>query len=219
MFKSKVLVIIAVLVLALAVVAMSCAPAAKPAPAAPPAATPPAAAPPAATPPSAPPAPPGGPTAPAAPKLSFESVTYTDDANGFSYMYPKSWVKIDLTGPMVSAVAASSTQGADSVSANVVPQAADFSVAMKAMYDENPGLKSLGVKVDIVSSKAVTLADGKTAASEAVCTAKVMGMYDLWAYGIGINKGGKTIAVTGWTLGGQAKKDLVTEISKTLAVK
>jgi hypothetical protein len=219
-FKNKVWVIMAVIVLALAVVAMSCAPAAKPAATTPP----PAATLPAATPPAAPPAPPGGPTAPAATapaaiKTSFDATTYTNDANGFTFMYPKTWVKGEAVNDQVVNLVASTAQGADSINADVLAQAADFSVAMKAAYDADPQLKSLGVKVDIVSTKPVTLADGKTQGNEAIISAKIMGLYDLYGYGIGVNKGGKTIMLTGFTLGGQAKKDQITEICKTLALK
>jgi hypothetical protein len=43
--------------------------------------------------------------------------------------------------------------------------------------------------------------------------------FDLYAYTVGINKGGKTIIAFGATLGGGAKQALMEEMSKTLAVK
>jgi len=45
-----------------------------------------------------------------------------------------------------------------------------------------------------------------------------MGIYDMYAYGIGTMKGGKMIDVDGFTLGGQAKQDNIKEIVKTLVV-
>jgi hypothetical protein len=218
-FKSKALLVVTVIILSLAVLASACAPAAAPKPTTPvtPAPTAPV------TPPTPPPAVPGTtpatPAAPAAIKTSFESATYTNDANGYSFQYPKSWVKADLNGDQVFSVVASTAQGADSLSSQVWTEAADYSKAFKAAYDNSPALKNLGVVTKIESTKAITLADGKTPAYEAVLSAKIMGMYDLYAYGIGTNKGGKTIDVDGYTLGGDAKQKILQESVKTLVVK
>jgi hypothetical protein len=208
--------------LSLAILATACAPAA--APAKPAATTPPASTTPTTplTPPTPPPTPPVTPTAPATPaaiKTSFESATYTNDANGFSFQYPKSWIKGDIVNNQVFAVLASSSQGADTASAEVWAEASDFSKSLKAAYDANPQLKNLGVTTKIESTKAITLADGKTPAYEALLSAKIMGMYDLYAYGVGTNKGGKTLVVTGYTLGGDAKQTVIREIVKTLTLK
>ena len=222
MFKSK-LITAMVIILVLATLAISCAPAAaptKPAAATPPASTPAPAAPAATTAATTPVAPPSAASsAPAAIKTSFDAATYTNDVNGYSFMYPKSWITGNVVNDQVVNLLASSAQGADAVSSSLLPESADFSKAMKAAYDADPGLKQYGVQVNIKSTKAITLADGKTQASEAYVTATIMGMYDLWGYGIGVNKGGKTIMVTGWTLGGTAKQDQIVEIVKTFAVK
>jgi hypothetical protein len=218
-FKNKALLVVTVIILSLAALALACAPAAAPKPAAPAAPAAPVTPP---TPPPTPPATPATPAAPAAPagiKTSFESATYTNDANGYSFQYPKSWVKGDVSGDQIFVVLASTAQGADSVATKVWPEAADFGKAMKDSYDNNPQLKGIGVVTKIESSKATTLADGKTVAYEAVLSAKIMGMYDLYAYGLGTNKGGKTIEVDGWTLGGDAKQTLIREIVKTLVLK
>jgi hypothetical protein len=156
--------------------------------------------------------------APAATPLSFEAATYTNDANGVTMQYPKSWVKVDLAPDVIFRVAASTAQGADLVGVTVIPEAADFGKAMKDAFDNDPVLKSLGVKMNVDSSKATTLADGKTPANEAIVSAKIMGM-DLYGYCFGINKGGKTIAVTGATLAGDKNKALMKEIAQTLAAK
>jgi hypothetical protein len=185
-FKNKALVIVAILVLVLSIAAMSCAPAA--APVSKPATTPPPATstPPAASTPPATSTPPAA-TAPAVAKVASwgESNTYTDDKTGSSFSFPKKWVKVDSAGDQVYAVSASSAQGADNASLSVVAKGDDIAKAVKASYDSNPALSSLGVKVNIVSSKATTLADGKTAATEVVIGAKIMGVYDLYGYAFG----------------------------------
>jgi hypothetical protein len=217
MFKGT-LFMVTVLTLILAAVAISCAPAAvlqKPAATTPPTATPA----PAVTPVTPPATPPAAPAAPAVIKTSFEAATYTNDANGYSFLYPKTWIPGNVVNDQVVNLVAAAASGADSVSSSLLPESADFGQAMKAAYDADPGLKQYSVKVNIKSSKAITLANGKTQASEAIVTATIMGIYDLWGYGIGVNKGGKTIMVTGWTLGGEAKQNQIMEIVKTFTVK
>ena len=227
MFKNKALVIAAILILVMAIVSISCAPAAKPATTTPPATpTPPAATTPAApaattpTPPPVPPTPPAA-AAPATPKAASwgESGTYSDDKSGASFSYPKKWVKVDAAGDQVYAIAASTTQGADNASLSVVAKADDVAKAVKASYDSNPALSSLGVKVDIVSSKATTLADGKTPATEVVIGAKIMGIYDLYGYALATVKGDNIIFASANTFGGGDAQSVVKEIAQTLAVK
>jgi hypothetical protein len=150
--------------------------------------------------------------------------TYTNDEYGFSFMYPGNWITAEKSGAMVFAIAASSFQGADSVNASVAPASisstpeADFGKAIKAAYDESPGLKNIGVTVNIQSSKLTTLADGKTFAVEAIVTAKIM-IVNMWGYSLGVNKDGVGIVITGYTLGDQDKKDQIMAICKTLTLK
>ncbi|MHB8085962.1 MAG: PsbP-related protein [Dehalococcoidia bacterium] len=150
--------------------------------------------------------------------------TYTNDEYGFSFMYPGNWIPVEKSGAMVFAIAASSFQGADGVNASVAPASvsstpeADFGKAIKAAYDEAPGLKNIGVTVNVESSKLTTLADGKTFAAEAIVTAKIM-IVNMWGYSLGINKDGVGIVISGFTLGDQAKKDQIMAICKTLALK
>jgi len=209
MGKYKAVFISIMLILLVSLVLPACAPA-KPAA---PAATPPAA--PAATPPAVPVATP--PAVPAPKALSFEPATYTNDAIGFTWQYPKTWVKTDNYNNLVVKMLASTAQGADNAGVIVIPESADYSKAVKEQIDSDPGL--LNTKVDISPAKTITLADGKTAASEATATAKIMGLYPLYVYSIGINKGGKTIIVFGASLGNDTKQALVKEIAQTLAVK
>jgi hypothetical protein len=224
MFRNKALAILAVLVLALAIVAMACAPAAKPAPATPPASS----TPPAATPPATPPTPPGGPTptpttpAPAAGKAASwgESNVFTSDQYGVSFQYPKSWVKAgSLSGDAIYIVLASTAQGADNANIAVIADSADVGAAVKASFEATPALAGLGVKMTIDSNKKTTLADGKTVATELVMSAKVMGIYDLYSYVLAISKGGKLIYAAGNTLGTDSQKAIVKEIAASLAVK
>jgi len=220
-FKNQALVIMAVLVLALAVVAMSCAPAAKPA-TTPPAVTTPPATPPA-SPPAAPPAPAAVPvvTTPAATKTASwgESKTYTDNKYGLSFSYPAGWVIVDPTGIMIYDVAASSESGAENASLSVTAKADDIADTVRSAYEANPNLSSLNVKVQIVSSRATTLADGKTAATEVVLSAKIMGIYDLYGYNLAVIKGDKLVWCSALTLGDEGKMALCREIVQTFAVK
>jgi hypothetical protein len=144
---------------------------------------------------------------------------YNDDKTGASFSYPKSWVKVDAAGDQVYSVAAAATQGADGASLSVVAKVDDIAKAVKASYDSNPALSSLNVKVDIVSSKVTTLADGKTAATEVFVAAKIMGIYDLWGYALATVKGDKIVFVSGNTLGGGNKQAVVKEICQTFAIK
>ena len=222
MLKRRALVILFVLVLVFAVVAMSCAPATKPAPTIPPAekatsATTPATSPPATLPVPATPAV----TAPAAPKAPSwgESTNYVDDKYGVSFSYPKSWINQDASGNLYYAIAASSAQSADKGGLGATEKADDIAKAVKESYDAAPALSRLGVKVNIVSSKATTLADGKTPATEVIIGAKIMGMYDLWGYALAFVKGDKIVFAAFNTFGGPASQAVCQEIAQTLAVK
>jgi hypothetical protein len=213
-FKNQALVIMAVLVLALAMVAISCAPAAKPA------TTPPATLP--AAPLATPPAQAATPVAtlPAAPKASWgESKTYSEDTYGLSYLYPAKWINLDPTGIMIYDVASSSESDAENASLSVTAKVDDIANAVRAAYEANPNLSNLNVKVDIVSSRATTLADGKTAATEVVLSAKIMGIYDLYGYNLAVVKGDKLVWCSALTLGTGTKQALCREIVQTFAVK
>ena len=98
-------------------------------------------------------------------------------------------------------------------------KADDIANAVRAAYEASPQLKNLGVKVDIVSSKATTLADGKTSATEVVLSAKILGVYDLYGYNVVVVKGDKLVWCSALTLGGGAKQSLCREIVQTFAVK
>jgi len=212
MMSNKAVFISVMIILLVALILPACAPATPPAA---PAATPPAA--PAATPPATPAATP--PAAPAAKALSFDSETYTNAELGITWQYPKKWIAADPYLNLVVKKLSSSVQGSDSAAIMVVPETSDFAKTFKTEFEADPELAALKVIVALDPVKTTTLADGKTTATEVTGTAKIMGIYDLYAYAIGFNKGGKTIIAYGATLGGKAKKDLMAEISQTLAVK
>ena len=224
MLKNKAVVIMVALVLALAVVAISCAPAAKPATSTPPATTTPSATPPATppkvtTPSATPPAPPAA-AAPAGSAASWgESKTYTDDKYGLSFSYPAKWVILDPVGIMIYDVAASTESGVENASLSVREKTDDVAEAVRVAYETNPNLSSMDVKVDIVSSKATILADGKTAANEVVLSAKILGVYDLYGYNVAVIKGDNLVWCSALTLGGSKKQALCREIVSTFAVK
>lgn len=218
MINNKTVFISTMIVLLVSLILPACAPA-KPAatpPAAPAATTPvapvattPAA--PAATIPAAPPS-----STPASKALSFAPETYTNDELGFTWQYPKTWIKGDLSGNYVFIRLSDSSATADTAGITVVPETSDFAKTLTTEFEADPAL--YGSKVTVGPVKTTKLADGKTTASEAIVTATVMG-FDLYAYTVGINKGGKTIIAFGATLGGGAKQALMEEMSKTLAVK
>ncbi len=234
MFKNKALVIVTILVLALSVVAMSCAPAAKPATTTPPATT---AAPatttsPATTttPPSTPPSPPGGPatTTPAATtpatgqpaavekKTSFASQKYTNDANGFSVSYPAAWK--EAAKPYGTAVFYANDGAAplpDIFLVDVRPGTSVKEAAIAALTDFVSS-KGVSASPTAESEKTVTLADGKTSATELVLSASVMFMTKK-GYALGVVKGGNVITVQAGIDPG--KLDFYKEIIETLVIK
>ena len=212
MINNKTVFISTMIVLLVSLILPACAPAK-------PAATPPAA--PAATTPFAPaatiPVTPASSTA-ASKALSFTPETYTNDELGFTWQYPKTWIKGNLSGNYVFIRLSDSSESADTAGIMVVPETSDFAKTLTTEFEADPGLKPYGTKVAVGPVKTTKLADGKTTAFEAIVTATVMG-FDLYSYNVGTNKGGKTIIAFGATLGGAAKQALMEEMSKTLAVK
>jgi hypothetical protein len=213
--KHKVSLFISILVLTLAIMAISCAPAAAP--------TKPAEQPkPAATAPAATPVKPAEKPADAAPaaapaiKTSFESATFTDSANGYSFQYPKAWVKDVTVTTEVANYGKTTNVLNDHVTAFVNPEAKDIPADFKASWENVPGMKQYNAIIKIESSNAIKLADGKTSGIEMVGTCTISGSYNMWTYAIGFNKGGKTIIVTTYTFG--EPSDLLKEIVKTTVV-
>ena len=156
---------------------------------------------------------------PVAKVLSFEAETYTNEALGFTWQYPKKWIQGPISGDIVIIVFSSDTTFPDTAGVMVVPEAADFSKAVKAGLEAMPRLSASHAKVDASPSKDITLADGKTSASESIATTKLMSGYDYYGYAVGFNNGGKTIIAWGSTFGGGNNKALIKEIAQTLAIK
>jgi len=110
-------------------------------------------------------------------------------------------------------------QGSDTVLVIIIPETADFSSAAKDGFKTFFGSGALIGKVDATPAKSVTLADGKTPATETTLTTKIRDIVDVNCYAIGFNKGGKTVIAFAATVKGDQSKALVKEIAQTLAVK
>ncbi|MBN1375141.1 MAG: hypothetical protein JXA01_03185 [Dehalococcoidia bacterium] len=216
MLKNKTLSIVTILVLALAVVAMSCAPAAEPTK---PAATEPAK--PAATEPAKPaatePAKPAAtePAKPAAAEVSFEADTYTNDEYGFSLKYPKAWIVRDKAGYAFYANDSDETT-ADTAFTAIAAKTDDIAGAAKAFLDESETFKKYNVKCDIVSQEKGTLADGKTPCTKAALHVTII-IYSINIYAVGAVKGDDTIMVIAYTFGTKTEK--IQELCSSLAFK
>jgi hypothetical protein len=143
-----------------------------------------------------------------------DSATYTNDTYNISFMYPKTWVKKDPSGDQVYTVAVSSAEGADNASLTVVAKTDDIAKAVKVQYDI--ALSSAGVQCDIVSANPITLADGKTPATEVSVVANI-GEAKLSGYALAISKDSKLIFITVSTFGDAEKQAFVKEIASTLA--
>jgi len=107
----------------------------------------------------------------------------------------------------------------DAVAAAVVDKPADYGKAIKEAVDATLAASGVPVKTKLESVKATTLSDGTTPATEAVLSANVYGMYQLYVYALGTDKGDKTIATIGLTIKGDSNKALVKEIVQTLSVR
>jgi len=223
--KNKSLVIVSVLVLVLALVAVACAPAAPATtPAAPPATTP-------ATPPAAPPAPPETPATPPAPPaetpappappavvekpLSFETATFTDDVNGISFQYPKSW-KI-AAKPYENAIFYANDGGTPLPNLVFVDVRPSTSVKDSAVAGLRDFIAAKGVQADpkVDATGEVTLPDGSKATEVAISVTVLFQTKK--GYAIGVIKDGKSIVVSAGIDPG--KMDLFKEIAQSLRVK
>ncbi len=205
MLKHKALVIVSILVLVLAFVAISCAPAKPPAP--PPA--PPVA--PVVTTPTTPGTTPVAPVAPVM-KTSYEATTYTNDKYGFSILYPKAWTSenVSLSGGVLYA---KGDKGLVYVAVRPANPDDWGSTAMDFLKDLiKAGGKDFTPGID--SNDPVTFTDGKTKGRMIVLSA---------AFGLAkgacaiVMKGGNAIIVLGATDPGQMV--LYKEIANTLSVK
>ncbi len=205
MLKHKALVIVSILVLVLAFVAISCAPAKPPAP--PPA--PPVA--PVVTTPTTPGTTPVAPVAPVM-KTSYEATTYTNDKYGFSILYPKAWTSenVSLSGGVLYV---KGDKGLVYVAVRPANPDDWGSTAMDFLKDLiKAGGKDFTPSID--SNDPVTFTDGKTKGRMIVLSA---------AFGLAkgacaiVMKDGNAIIVLGATDPGQMV--LYKEIANTLSVK
>ena len=154
MLKHKSLVMVSVLVLVLAVVAMSCAPAKS---ATPPVVTPPVGTPPVVTPPVV--TPPAATTPPAAPAIvekvtSYKSQKYSDPTYKFSLAYPADWTTAAAT--LKGAVLYAKSTGKDVVYVAVRP-ATDFKAAASTFLADLIAASGANFTPSVDSEATITL--------------------------------------------------------------
>lgn len=215
MLKHKSLVMASILVLILAVVAMSCAPAKPTPPPEPPKPVEPVTPPTPPTPPATPETPAvTPPTPPAAPaveiKTSYEAATYTDDKYGFSILYPKAWAKqeVKLKGGVFFA------KGGDDLVYVAVRPATNFKDASMTLLADLIALSGAAINPDFDSEAALTFADGKTKGT-AILLSALFGSKKATVYGV--LKDGNAIMVMCGTV--KNNVELYKEIGSTLSVK
>jgi hypothetical protein len=203
--KHKSLIMVSVLVLVMALVAISCAPAK---PVTPPVVVPPVVVPPVVVPPGT------APVVPVAPvmKTSYEATTYTNDKYGFSILYPKSWTSEEakLSGGVLYV---KGDKGLVYVAVRPSDPNDWGSTAMTFLQDLiKAGGKDFTPGID--SNNPVTFTDGKTKGRMIMLSA---------AFGLAkgacamVMKDGNAIIVLGGTDPGQM--DLYKEIGNTLSIK
>ncbi len=219
MFKGKLFIISAIIMLAIAALAISCAPAAAPQkPAAPLPATTPTTPTPTPTPPTTAEKP-AVPSVPPIPKQlqGEEAVRYVDAENGFSIWYPKSWPDY---GSGAFAKARQAQPGYDSFSVVIESKMSDKDLLAQLKYDylNNPSMKTYGVEVKPISSGQIKLADG-TVANEVITNCVLAsGLYNVYLYAIVVEKGDKYIIATGNTIRGEDAQKGVKQIAQTFSL-
>ncbi len=215
MSKTKLILTCVTLAILVVSVFVACAPAApaKPAATTPPATTTPAkpaTTPPAATTPAA--TTPAAPAAAAAIKTSYAAATYTNAEYGFSFQYPSSMVPASSPKAKYGLFEAADPMAVPAVSASALD-----SDKVEAQTAES--LTSVGGSdVKTVSSKDITLADGKTKATFTELAWKSSG-YDITTYSIAVAKGAKTISVSYTSLKDMIDLKVAAEVVNTLVVK
>jgi len=152
-------------------------------------------------------------------KTSFDAVTYTNETNGFLFKYPKGWVTGKSDNGHTIYVLSGESKTSDRVWVDVIPETTDLASAVKDSYDSSPTLVDLNKVVKIESSKVGTLSDGKTPCKEVVVSSQLYSGITLYGIAVGINKGGKTVFVTGATIYPGDSEARIREIVRTLTIK
>jgi pyruvate/2-oxoglutarate dehydrogenase complex dihydrolipoamide acyltransferase (E2) component len=166
--------------------------------------------------PEQPAAPPAQPEQPAAKQLSFEAKTYADKQYGFSIQYPKDYVERPdvVNGTKVAAFGIPGFVPGVTISVRDAdaPLTADWIMAANA----KEGNSNIKVTSDITPTK---LDDG-TDAFQYTTSFDDSG-YPFLAFATSVDKGGKRIRATVWTIDAVAPYDeaLFSEIAHTLSVK
>jgi hypothetical protein len=216
MYKLATVLVVMSLMLGLTLAACGQKPAEPTAPAEQPAA-PPAeetAAPPPAPPVAPPPAPPVAP--PVAKQLSYEAKTYTNSQYGFSIQYPKDWVERPdiMKGTIIAAFGVPGFVPGVSLSVRDAdaPLTAEWIVAANTAEGNND--------VKVTSAVTPTTLDDGTAAFQ-YPSKFLSGEYEILSFATSIDKDGKRIRATVWTIDAFAPYDetFYSEIAHTLSVK
>jgi hypothetical protein len=164
--------------------------------------------PPAATPPAAP---------PVAGATSYPAKTYTNSQYGFSIQYPKDWAERPeiAVGSIVAAFGVSGF--VPGVSISVLDADAPLTTEWIAKANEAEGNKNNKITSGPTET---TLADG-TKASQYKGTFTTSTGYDIMSFAVSIDKNGKRIRSTVWTIDAFSPYDeaLFSEIAHTLSVK
>jgi len=159
----------------------------------------------------------GQPSAPAAqPALSYEAKTYTNSQYGFSIQYPKDWVERPeiVSGTIIAVFGVPGFIPGVSLSVRDAdaPLTADWIVAANTAE----GNTNVQVTSDL---KETTLFDGTPAI--VYTSSFTSGQYDIVSYATSVDKNGKRIRATVWTIDAFAPYDEAqfSEIARTLSVK
>jgi hypothetical protein len=145
-----------------------------------------------------------------------EAVRFVDTTNGFSIWYPKSWPDY---GPGIIGKARKAEPGYDSFSVVFESkQGNDLLAQLKNDYMNNPAMKSYGVEVKPISSRAIKLVDGTVATEVITNCVLASGLYNVYLYAIAVDKGDGYIIATGNTLRGESAQQGLKEIVQTFSL-
>lgn len=148
--------------------------------------------------------------------LSYEAKTYTNSQYGFSIQYPDDWVERPeiATGTIIAAF------GVPGFIPGVSLSVRDADAPLTAVWIVTANTAEGNTNVEVTSDlKEVTLADGTPAI--AYTSSFKSGQYDILSYATSVDKNGKRIRATVWTIDAFSPYDeaLFSEIAGTLSVK
>lgn len=154
---------------------------------------------------------------PAAAGLSYEATKYTNSEYGFSVQYPADWGENTGLENEIVVAAFSASAGLPGISLSVADADGTLTAdSIVAQINSLPSHSGAQVTSDITPT---TLDDGTTASQYAL--KYKFQAYDIVAFGISADKGGKRIRAWVWTIDAFSPYDeaLFSEIAHTLSVK